>query len=198
MTVNSIRCLLEKASSRYPNKCAIKFGDESYSYSELKERIDKIASYLMSLNLPKGSRVGIYSDKSCSQVIAILATLSTPYTLVPITRLLKPEQVKYIINDCSISCMLTDSKKIDRVKATGFDGEIITFDVSGSDCVSFAEIYKCYRADFSSDIRGHDNAVITYSFSTIGDPKGIVIDHRALFDGAAIAPEISLVASKTW
>ena len=186
MTVNSIRCLLEKASSRYPNKCAIKFGDESYSYSELKERIDKIASYLMSLNLPKGSRVGIYSDKSCSQVIAILATLSTPYTLVPITRLLKPEQVKYIINDCSISCMLTDSKKIDRVKATGFDGEIITFDVSGSDCVSFAEIYKCYKADFSSDIRGHDNAVITYSFSTIGDPKGIVIDHRALFDGAAI------------
>ena len=186
MTVNSIRCLLEKASKKYPNKCAIKFGDESYSYKELIEKVDKIASYLVSLNLKKGARVGIYSDKSCHQVIAILATLSTPYTLVPITRLLKPEQVKYIINDCSISCMLTDSKKIDKVKDTGFNGEIITFDGSGSEYVSFNEIYKCYKGSFSSNIKGHDNAVITYSFSSLGDPKGVVISHRALFDGASI------------
>ena len=186
MTVNSVRCLLEKACAKYPKKCAVKFGDESYSYEELLQRVNKIASYLSSLNLPKGARVGIYSDKSCSQTIAILSILSTPYTLVPITRLLKPEQVKYIIDDCSISCILTDSKKIDKVKATGFRGEIVTFDGSGNECVSFGEIYKCYRDDYSSDIKGHDNAVITYSFSSLGDPKGIVIDHRALFDGSAI------------
>ena len=186
MTVNSIRCLLEKASLTYPDKCVIKFADEQYSYKELLERVDKIASYLTSLNLPKGARVGIYSDKSSYQVIAILSILSTSYTLVPISRLLKPEQVKYIIDDCSISCIFTDSKKIDKLKATGFEGEIITFDSGGDEFVSFAEIFKCYKAHYNSNIKGHDNAVITYSFGSMGNPKGIVIDHRALYDGAAI------------
>jgi acyl-CoA synthetase (AMP-forming)/AMP-acid ligase II len=36
------------------------------------------------------------------------------------------------------------------------------------------------------DIKGHDNAVITYSFGSSGNPRGIVIDHRALTDGARI------------
>ena len=128
MTVNSLRYLLERSAKKYPNKCAIKFNSDSYTYDELLQKVDKIASYLSSLNLPKGSRIGIYSDKSLSQVLAILAILSTPYILVPISRLLKPEQVKYIINDCSISCILTDNKKIDKLKATGFDGDIISFD----------------------------------------------------------------------
>ena len=36
------------------------------------------------------------------------------------------------------------------------------------------------------NINGHDNAAITYSFGSTGNPKGIVIDHRAFIDGARI------------
>jgi len=136
--------------------------------------------------LKKGSRIGIYSNKRLEQVIAILAVLSTEYVFVPITRLLKPEQIKHIIDDCQISCLITDKVKIENVKAIDFDGKIISYEASEESDVSFEEIYKCYTPEVNCDIKGHDNAVITYSFGSSGNPRGIVIDHRALTDGARI------------
>ncbi|WP_457606187.1 AMP-binding protein [Nitratifractor sp.] len=52
--------------------------------------------------------------------------------------------------------------------------------------VSFEEIRKVHLPRHECSVKGHDNAAITYTFSSVGDPKGIVIDHRALYDGAAI------------
>lgn len=186
MSVNSIRNLLELAVQYEPEKIGLKHGSETFTYSELLHRVDKIAHYLTTLGLSKGSRVGIYSNKSTSQVIAILALLSTEYVFVPITRLLKPEQVKHIIEDCDISCIITDKAKIENIKAIDFKGKIISYEASEESDVSFEEIVKCYTADICCDIKGHDNAAITYSFGSTGNPTGIVIDHRAFIDGARI------------
>ena len=186
MSVNSIRNLLELAAHYEPEKIGLKHGSETYTYGELLQKVDQIAHYLTTLGLAKGSRVGIYSNKSTSQVIAILALLSTEYVFVPITRLLKPEQVKHIISDCDISCIITDKAKIENIKAIDFKGKIISYEASAESDVSFEEICKCYTADIRCEIKGHDNAAITYSFGSTGNPKGIVIDHRAFIDGARI------------
>lgn len=186
MTVNTVRDLLENAVKEVPEKIAIKLGNESYTYRELFTRVNQVAHYLTSLKLPYGSRIGIYSDKSCDSVIAILAIMSTPYTFVPITRLLKKEQVKYIVEDCGISALVTDSKKIETIEAIDFDGKIISYTPTQESDVSFEEIYKCYTDEHTCRVKGHDNAAITYTFSSTGNPKGIVINQRALFDGAAI------------
>lgn len=186
MSVNSIRNILEMAVQAEPEKIGLKHGNEEYTYSQLITKVDQIAHYLTTLDLKKGSRIGIYSNKSCQQVIAILAVLSTEYVFVPITRLLKPEQVKHIIDDSSISCLITDRTKIENIKAIDFEGKIISYEASSESDVSFEEIYKCYTPDIRCGIKGHDNAAITYSFGSSGNPRGIVIDHRALTDGARI------------
>ena len=186
MSVNTVRYLLEKASSLNPDKVALKHDSLTYSYAELLQKVNQVAHYFTTLKLPKGSRIGIYSNKSSEQVVAILAMLSTEYVFVPITRLLKPEQVKYIIEDCDIKCLITDKAKIDNIKAIDFDGKIVSYEATEGSDVSFEEIYKCYTGEIISNLKGHDNAVITYSFGSSGNPKGIVIDHRALIDGARI------------
>lgn len=186
MSVNSIRNLLEIAAQTEPEKIGLMHGSEVYSYAELITKVDQIAHYLTTLELKKGSRIGIYSNKRCEQVIAILAVLSTEYVFVPITRLLKPEQVKHIIDDSGISCLITDKTKIDNIKAIDFKGKVISYEASDESDVSFEEIYKCYTAQIKCEIKGNDNAAITYSFGSSGNPKGIVIDHRALIDGGRI------------
>jgi acyl-coenzyme A synthetase/AMP-(fatty) acid ligase len=186
MSVNSIRHLLEIAAYEAPQKVGLTHGNERYTYAGLLEKVDQIAHYLSTLGLKKGSRIGIYSNKSCQQVIAILAVLSTEYVFVPITRLLKPEQVKHIIEDSGIACIITDTVKISNIKAIDFTGKIISYEASEEGDVSFEEIYKCYVPQTSSTVIGNDNAAITYSFGSSGNPKGIVIDHRALTDGARI------------
>ncbi len=186
MSVNSIRNLLEIAAGTFPEKTALKHDSIALSYADLLLRVNQVAHYFSTLGFAKGSRIGIYSNKSSEQVIAILAMLSTEYVFVPITRLLKPEQVKYIIEDCGIECLITDKAKIESIKAIDFDGKIISYTATEESDVSFEEIYKCYAGDISVNIKGHDNAAITYSFGSAGNPKGIVIDHRAFIDGARI------------
>ena len=93
MSINCIRALIEKANRVCPDNRAIVDGQTRLSYAEVFKKVNQIARYFTELNLPSGSRIGIYSHKSSEQIIAILAMLSTEYIFVPISRLLKPEQV---------------------------------------------------------------------------------------------------------
>lgn len=186
MSINSIRTLLEEAAISHGVKTAVKFNEKNITYEELLKKVNQVAFYLKELDLPKGSRIGVYSNKGIDQVISILAILSTDYVLVPLTRLLKSEQVEYIINDCDIRCIITDRLKLESIEEIDFDGHIISYETTHKEIPSFEEIYKYYNKPYSNGVCAHDNAVITYSFGLTGKPKGIVISHRNLIDSARV------------
>ncbi len=189
MSINCIRILLENAALSHPDKVAITYNEEKITYADLLTRVNQVALYLQELDMPKDTRVGLYSNKSISQVIAILAILSTDYILVPLTRLLKPEQVQYIIDDCEIQCIITDKLKLKSIEEIEFTGHVVSIETADKDIPSFEEIFKYYNKPFSCDINGHENAVITYSFGLTGTPKGIVISHRNLIDSARVVSQ---------
>jgi len=189
MSINCIRTLIESAVSSNSDKTAVVFNEKSITYAELFNKVNQVAYYLQELDLPKDSRIGIYSNKGIDQVIAVLAILSTDYVLVPLTTLLKPEQVEYIINDCDIQCIITDKKHGQSVAAINFDGKVISYDTTSKDIPSFEEIYKYYNKPYSNNINSYSNAVITYSFGLSGRPKGIVISHRNLIDSARVVSQ---------
>lgn len=189
MSINCIRTLLEGAVQAHSDKAAIVYNEKSITYAELFTKVNQVAFYLNELDLPKDSRVGIYSTKGIEQVIAVLAILSTDYILVPLTTLLKPEQVEYIINDCDIKCIITDKLKLESIEEINFDGHIISYETASKGVASFEEIFKYYNKPYICDINGHSNAVITYSFGVSGTPKGIVISHRNLIDSARVVAQ---------
>ncbi|MFK8048322.1 MAG: AMP-binding protein [Halioglobus sp.] len=189
MSINCIRTLLESAASTHTDKTALVYDEQSLTYGELLTKVDQVAFYLNELNLEKNSRVGIYSNKGIEQVVAILAILSTDYLLVPLTKLLQPEQVEYIINDCDIKCIITDKLKLESIEEIDFEGHIVSYETTAKEIASFEEIYKYYNKPHVCDISGHDNAVITYSFGVTGTPKGIVISHRNLIDSARVVSQ---------
>ncbi len=186
MSINSIRTLIEDAKLTHGDKTALVLNERTITYSELYTKVNQVAYYLKELDLPKNSRVGVYSNKGIEQVIAILGVLSTNYILVPLTKLLKPEQVEYIIDDCDIKCIITDKVKLQSIEEIDFDGHIISYQTSSREIASFEEIFKYYNKPYVCDINGHNNALITYSFGMSGTPKGIVISHRNLIDSARV------------
>lgn len=189
MSINCIRTLIEDSSQTHGDKTALVFNNKSITYSQLFEKVNQVAYYLKELDLPRDSRVGIYSNKSIEQVIAILAILSTDYILVPLTKLLKPEQVEYIIDDCDIKCIITDKLDDSGIEEIDFNGHIISYETRTREIASFDEIYKYYNKPYFCDISGHSNAVITYSFGLSGTPKGIVISHRNLINSARVVSQ---------
>jgi len=183
---SNIRELLEVAYEKNPNKTALIENEKSLTYSELFKKVNQLANYFSQLDLEVGARVGIYSNKSSEQVIAILALLSTPYIIVPITRFLKPEQVEYIINDAGIECIISDKTKIKNIEAINFKGKVVTFEPLDDEMVSFKEIYKCFNSNFTTTIDTESSAIITYSFGSDGSQKGIMMSHKSLAEGARV------------
>ncbi|MFT7127927.1 MAG: acyl-CoA synthetase (AMP-forming)/AMP-acid ligase II [Gammaproteobacteria bacterium] len=196
MSINCIRALIEEAVETHSDKIALVFNDKKITYEELFEKTNQAAFYLKELGLPKDSRIGLYSNKGIEQVVAVLAILSTDYILVPLTKLLKPEQVEYIIKDCDIKCIITDKLKLESIEEIEFDGHIISYETASKEIASFEEIYKYYNKPYVCDINGHDNAVITYSFGMSGTPKGIVISHRNLIDSARVVSQYLKLAEE--
>lgn len=189
MSINCIRTLLEDAAKTHGDKTAVVLNENSLTYDELFSKVNQVAFYLNELGLPKNTRVGIYSNKCVEQVVAILAILSTDYVLVPLTKLLKPEQVEYIINDCDIKCIITDKLKLESVEEINFDGHIVAYETTSKEIASFDEIFKYYNKPYDCDVNGHDLAAITYSFGMTGTPKGIVLSHRNLIDSARVVSQ---------
>jgi len=189
MSINCVRTLLEKAVSTHSDKTALVYNEKSMTYAELFAKVNQVAFYLKELDLPKDARIGIYSSKSIDQVIAILAILSTDYILVPLTKLLKPEQVKYIIDDCDIQCIITDKQQLDNIDEINFDGKVISYQTTDKDMASFEEIFKYYNKPYNCEINSFSSAMITYSFGMSGRPKGIVISHRNLTDSARVVSQ---------
>ena len=141
MSINCIRTLIEDSALTHGDKTALVFNQQSLTYKELFTRVNQVAYYLQELDLPRDSRIGIYSNKGIEQVIAILAILSTDYILVPLTKLLKPEQVEYIISDCDIKCIITDKLKLESIEEINFNGHIISYETADKEIASFTEIY---------------------------------------------------------
>ncbi|MCP4881530.1 MAG: AMP-binding protein [Gammaproteobacteria bacterium] len=189
MSINCIRTLLEYAAESHADKVAVKHDHTSITYADLLRKANQIALYLDELNLPANTRIGVYSTKGLDLVIAILATLSTNHVLVPLTKLLQPEQVEYIVKDCGIKVMITDQLKLEVIESIAFDGHIICYEAGNKDIASFEEIYKYYNKPYDCQVNGHDNAVITYSFGLTGTPKGIVLSHRNLIDSARVVSQ---------
>ncbi len=189
MSINCVRTLLEYAAASHADKVAVKHDNKSISYADLLTKVNQVALYLDELNLPANTRVGVYSTKGLDLVIAILATLSTNHVLVPLTKLLQPEQVDYIVKDCGIEVMITDQNKLEVIEEINYQGHVICYETTSKDIASFEEIYKYYNKPYSCQVNGHDNAVITYSFGLTGTPKGIVLSHRNLIDSARVVSQ---------
>jgi acyl-CoA synthetase (AMP-forming)/AMP-acid ligase II len=189
MSINCVRTLLEYAADSHADKVAVKHDGKTITYADLLTKVNQVALYLDELNLPANTRVGVYSTKGIDLVVAIMATLSTNYVLVPLTKLLQSEQVKYIVEDCGIEVMITDQMKLEVIEEIDYQGHVICYETTSKDIASFEEIYKYYNKPYSCDVNGHDNAVITYSFGLTGTPKGIVLSHRNLIDSARVVSQ---------
>lgn len=69
-----IGSLLTRAARAYPDRMAVADVTHSLSYSELNDRVNRIANFLWSIGLTKGSRIGFICDNCVEFAELWLAT----------------------------------------------------------------------------------------------------------------------------
>ncbi|MDK2877131.1 MAG: long-chain acyl-CoA synthetase [Archaeoglobaceae archaeon] len=91
--------LLEESAERYPEKPALIFYGKRITYKELNELTDRVASYLYSIGIRKGSKVLIDLPNLPQYVIAYYGILKAGATVVQCNPLYTEREIRYIIEN---------------------------------------------------------------------------------------------------
>lgn len=174
---------LELSAEQYPKKQALKHNDISITYEELCPKAAALGYALKQIGIPKGERIGILLDKSINQVISLLGILYADMIFVIINPMLRARQIQHILSDCSIKCAITSKKYLTKIESVMEESKVknLLLEENFDEIITSNYGKRPDCLNISDDISN-----IIYTSGSTGLPKGIVISHRNLIDGASI------------
>jgi acyl-CoA ligase (AMP-forming) (exosortase A-associated) len=170
--------IVEDMAARRGGAPALTFKDRTATYAELWEEAAGFAAGLHRLGLQRGERVAIYLDKRIETVVAVLGTSAAGAAFVPVNPLLKGEQVRYILEDCSVRVLVTSPERLELLQGQidSVEHVVLVDDGWAEFCTGEAPAARGIDVDM---------AAIFYTSGSTGKPKGVVLSHRNLLVGGA-------------
>jgi acyl-CoA ligase (AMP-forming) (exosortase A-associated) len=175
----------EMAATR-PDALALTFKDATVTYALLWHDVTGFAAGLQRLGLRRGERVAVYLEKRIETVVTIFGTSAAAGVFVPINPLLRPKQVAYILEDCSVRVLVTSAERLELLReelgrCPSLEHVIV---VGGAPEAALAwDELKSGDPVQHRGVIDVDMAAILYTSGSTGKPKGVVLSHRNLLAG---------------
>lgn len=162
-----------------PDKAAVLWGDDTYSYGLLYRQAGWVAAELRRLGVAPGDRVGLWLRNCPEFVPAMFGVFMTGAVAVPINNFLKPGEVQYMIEDAGIKVLISDGS-LEQGAATlaaACPGLVIwrVEQLGNQPLPPLAVETNQICARTPADL-----AVLIYTSGTTGNPKGAMLTHGNL------------------
>ncbi len=177
-----------------------------FNWQEVQQRVENIASGLLSLGLDKTERVAIMSASSPYWTHTDVAVINCGAVLVTIYPTLSLREVTYIINDSSSRYLFVGSEHIAEKVLKGMGQmpsleKLIVLDIKYKSpdkrVISLSDLMELGQRDWGENqsdyaqrwkqIKMEDWATILYTSGTTGQGKGAILSHESMstrMDGA--------------
>ncbi len=168
--------VFEDIAEKNPDKIALTDSRTNLSYNDLNRISNHLANHLLSLGLNLNKHAAVFASNNINTIICIIAILKTGAAYIPISIDFPIAHIKNIIQDSSPLLFLTD-KIIDSTLHNICDElkiKLVAYD-------QYLKVHASKELHNGKTLITADNlAYIIYTSGTTGNPKGVMVNHRAI------------------
>ncbi len=183
--VSTLTQLFDLQVKKTPHSVAVADHNAEFTFTELKQRVDAFASYLVRQGVRPGDRVGIFLDRSVHMLIGVLGIVKSGAAYVPLDTDYPDSRLTYIIEDAAISNLVVDKKNCDTAKSWGAvsDDKLFIIDDESMLKVLEEELVQTEALDSRQD--SDNTAYVIYTSGSTGNPKGVMLAHKGVVNRLA-------------
>lgn len=202
----NVGTLFTKAARTYPERLAIAYGDQEWTYAEANFLINKMANALKAIGVQRGQNVAILLHNCPEFWIVLWACFKAGIGAVPINFRLHPRECAYIIDHSEAvavvlgpdfrDAMWEHRKDMPRLK------NFICIDAPTDGMLDYKTLIGGSQGEFRDvEVERDDLAWLFYTSGTTGKPKGAMLTHHNLMtmtmnffaDITSLGPEDSIL-----
>jgi len=171
------------ATAICPDRDAIVFEGKRYTFSQLNERVNRLANGLAKLGVKKGDRVALL-QVNCNQCVeTYFATAKLGAIYVPLNFRAKADEHEYMVNFAEVNTLFVGGRYIDLINSIKPElktvNNIISIESKRDDMLYYEDIIASSPPDeVITDIGDDDTTILMFTAGTTGRPKGVMLSHN--------------------
>lgn len=154
---------IDQVAAMYPGRMALVFHGKRISFGELKTRSDRLAMHLIRSGARRGDVIGLLMARTPAMIVGMLAILKAGCAYLPVLASYPEKRISYMLENGGAKFLLHEPG----------------IELPDLPCPGLAAA-EAEGVPAVEDRTGEDLMYVLYTSGSTGQPKGVMLQHRAL------------------
>jgi amino acid adenylation domain-containing protein len=164
--------MFEETAAHWPQRPALRFGEQEYSYAELNARANQLAHFLRKRGVKANVPVGLCVERSAEMIVGLLGIMKAGGCYVPLVPDNPKNRLAHQLSETGAPVVVTQQHLVERLPE--FGGTVFALD---RDAASLAKESSNNPEHANSP---DDLVYVIYTSGSTGIPKGVAVRHSNL------------------